>query len=209
MTHTFTLVLFLISSHTTIAVYEKFIRHIMKTTGPIATNIFMAAMDDNFYKAWIKATGDTKRVCVWHVHKAWNTNKSKMDDPKALEVLKQLKQLTYITDELHFRKSFTNLPITLARQKKTKPFAEYLIKYYGYEGTHPPQQWASCYVENGGPKTNMALENFHKHFKTNIIGQYINIRIDKLVHHLRRHINDTAGRLLIKSDRQPYSHRRN
>lgn len=191
-------VAFLISRQTTIKVYEKFVKHIIDRTGPIATNIFMADMEDNLYKAWINS-GNTvrqKRVCVWHVHKAWDTNKSKLNR-EADEIVKKLKK-TYVVDEGSFRQRFTNLMGQMKQEESSKVFAAYMDKYHGYEGTHPPVQWASCYVQDGGPKTNMQLEKFHAHLKTNIMRNILNIRYDKLIRKLIKYIKWTRDTLIQK-----------
>lgn len=41
--------------------------------------------------------------------------------------------------------------------------------------------WAQCYVEDGGPTTNMALENFHKQLKHTELNGKPMVRLDVLI----------------------------
>lgn len=204
-------VAFLISRQTTTEIYTRFIAHLIKETGPIKTSVFMADMDKNFKKAW-ESCGNTieeDRVCLWHVHKAWNCNKSKMigssEDNEA--ILLELKEMSYIRAASTFENRFKALLQLLAKQQD--PFGTYLSTYYGFEGQFKPTEWALCYGKKGGPRTNMTLESFHKHLKTNLMNRTLNVRYDKLILYLKNYIYDSTHRLKHKAIHQPYSHRRN
>lgn len=115
----------------------------------MSTNIFMSDMDNSYFNAWVDVVAPvtSKRVCEWHVHKNWAMHF------KDEQTLNQLKTIQFIGDknlfEIEFKK-FREAPENLQH-------ARYL-NYYST--THLPEEWARCFINNGGPMTNMATENW-------------------------------------------------
>lgn len=109
------------------------------------------------------------------------TKKFKEED-SAKTALKKLKKIAALDKEDEFKSGINSLGQEWRDDENSRDFEKYFEKQYLKQ--YPPQMWAQCYVEDGGPITNMALENFHKQLKHNELNGKPMVRLDVLIRKL-------------------------
>lgn len=72
-------------------------------------------------------------------------------------------ELANVAEEIEFQAKFDAMLERWGRDDNYQSFRTYFVKMY--QTQFSPQLWARCYVKDGGPRFNMAIENFHKQFK--------------------------------------------
>lgn len=71
-------------------------------------------------------------------------------------------------------------------------FSQYFTKIYLEQ--FPPELWARCHVRDGGPRFNMAIENFHGQFKYGEMDGRPVVRLDVLVDGLESYLEEAGFR---------------
>lgn len=186
----------------------KFLREVLPDG--LRTSVFMTDMAQSYYNAWKLVGGkeDERRICLWHVRKAWKRQTGyKLNRGLGDEVLKELDELANVAEEMVFKAKFDAMLDRWGRDDEYKAFSTYFVKMYKTQ--FPPQLWARCYVKDGGPRFNMAIENFHKQFKYYEMEGLPQKRLDVLIKGLHDYL-ETAGCLYVHEiEKQPWKKRDN
>ncbi|XP_065206325.1 uncharacterized protein LOC135835821 [Planococcus citri] len=183
--------------------FKIFFESLKSEVGDISTELFMSDDASAFYNAWVKVMGKPKQklLCLWHVHKNWTTNKTKIKKEKRKEVMKDLSAIAEELDPENFKNEFENFIKQLENDPDTVAFAAYIRRAY-YNNMH---SWARCFRKHVPIQTNMNLEAFHRALKYDYLGGVKCSRIDKLLYALMSVVRDKHyQRVIKKTKKTPY-----
>lgn len=202
----FLVVAFCVSPEEDDITIAKFLREVLPDG--FRTNVFMTDMAQAYYNAWKVVDGkeDERRICLWHVKKAWKRQAGyKLNKDLGDEALRDLDELANVAEEIEFQAKFDAMLERWGRDDNYQSLCTYFVKMY--QTQFPPQLWARCYVKDGGPRFNMAIENFHKQFKYYELEGLPQKRLDVLIKGLTNYL-ENAG-LLYAHDiqKQPWKKR--
>lgn len=189
----FLAVAFCISAKEDAPTIANFLGHVLPNA--FRTAVFMSDMAQAYYNAWKMVGGqeDARRVCLWHVRKAWKRQAGyKMKKDVGDDALKELNRIAEIAEKSEFDEELKAMMDHWRQDPRYNNFAQYFSKMYLEQ--FPPELWARCHVKDGGPRFNMAIENFHKQFKYGEMDGRPVVRLDVLVCGLESYLEDAGYR---------------
>ncbi|XP_065202635.1 uncharacterized protein LOC135832989 [Planococcus citri] len=182
-------VAFCISNREDEQIFRIFFEKIKEAAGIVSTEIFMSDDAPAFINAWEKVMGMPKRrlLCLWHVHRNWTLNQSKINNPKKQKlIMTLLRSMSEELDEEKFKREYEHMLSQLHEDEETVEFALYLQRQY----SNKVNAWARCFRKHVPAHTNMHLESLHRAMKYYYMDGQTCIRLDESIDALLNIIRD-------------------
>ena len=163
----------------------------------------MYITDVNAWKGVFGDNGSKKRLCAWHVDRAWREVLKKHIDTKAsrVEIYHHLRVLLMQNEEPSFRVLLQQF-LTYLEDAENRFYL-----YFKTEYCNRLETWASCYQVGTTVNTNMFVEAFHRLLKVVYLQHKQNRRVDVLLNTLLKIARDKTFEMLLKQEKGKNTHR--
>ncbi|VVC28141.1 Hypothetical protein CINCED_3A014603 [Cinara cedri] len=150
-------VAFLLTNRNDDVVISVLLEKIKNRLGTISPKSIMSDMQMFYFNSWINTMGPVKHslFCLWHVHKAWLKNLSKIKNKEKKKVV--IKILYDLSTELDKDKFQKKLHTFISNNDDD---LQYFLDYFFQNFAQNQHYWAYCYRQNDS--CNINLESFHR-----------------------------------------------